>query len=251
MQRLLRRSSVRCHDRDIRPKSALDSSKVLGAAHVRKLQFQQVQMRPRGHKGRPKLAGYDTVSWVSRVACLVGGTAVFNFFPSRRLMRARQRPGSRSYGSIRYPLYSLIGDTYCASSSPIGRVFHYAQNTYAPVFDPQPPASRGSAVPAEICQKAEPATDRLLPSPIGRCLAGRKVAAKSYAMGLAISCPDDAYSLDPSNHQPTKPYGVSVSGRLRDPWKTDSAWRVLLELRSEQRLPPRAGLGPCAHSADR
>jgi hypothetical protein len=37
------------------------------------------------------------------------GKGCLYFFPSRRLIRARQWPGSRSNSSIRYPLYSFIG----------------------------------------------------------------------------------------------------------------------------------------------
>ena len=46
---------------------------------------------------------------VSRNGCSVGGTPVFKAFPSSRLIRARQRPGVGSNGSIRYPSYSVMG----------------------------------------------------------------------------------------------------------------------------------------------
>jgi hypothetical protein len=59
---------------------------------------------------------YDIVSIVSRNACAVGGTVVFNCFPSRRLIRARQQPGLGSNGSIRYPLYSVMGSILLRSS---------------------------------------------------------------------------------------------------------------------------------------
>jgi hypothetical protein len=80
---------------------------------------------------------------VSRVACSVGGTAVFNFFPSRRLIRARQRPGSRSYGSIRYPLYSFMGNTLLRELKPRRASFDCAHKTYAPVREAQASAARG------------------------------------------------------------------------------------------------------------
>src|SRR5271155_5096804 len=70
----------------------------------------------------------------------------------------------------------------------------------------------------------------------------RNRSAKKSAVGLEISRPDGAYSLGPSNPQPVKPYGASVSGRLRDPWKMVSSAGSSLELRPEQRPPPRAGL---------
>lgn len=59
---------------------------------------------------------------VSRKACPVGETGVFNAFPSRRLIRARQQPGVGSNGSIRYPSYSVIRIDLGANSSPVGRV---------------------------------------------------------------------------------------------------------------------------------